>query len=260
MTWWWWGIQASAEIITPMVPAAMFKSAVELPDLVVPGGRVMETRPAPGEGDTVWACWSFSDDPLQCRQPGMEGGMQPCGSKHMKWGYYKVSAGLAQGKGAVEVKQGSLLSCSCLFTQNMAREERAKGGKNKHAVSEPNVWCRVPFQTNMNWLPRAWEDHFWALKLKKYLKCFFTCRKVKICIIVLLLRFSFKFKLLYIPHIRVTMHLQKLNAINFIHCHNLISQLQHWLLLKVFGGMQVGVLNEINESCWCYWETITFTV
>lgn len=49
----WWGVRANAKTITPMAPVAMSKSVVHVPDLVVPGGREMEARPAPGEGDTV---------------------------------------------------------------------------------------------------------------------------------------------------------------------------------------------------------------
>lgn len=64
-----------------------------IPALVVPGGREAgrepETGPAPGEGDTVWACWRFSDDPPYCCS--MDGGkLQPCGPKHIKL-FYSLS-------------------------------------------------------------------------------------------------------------------------------------------------------------------------
>lgn len=105
----WRSIHANANTIMPTAPAATFKSRVVLvPDPVVPGGRETETRPGLGEGDTVWACWRFSDDlhTMLTAKDGVE--LEPRGCKHVKHGYYKVSALLTWGRGAMEVKQRSL--------------------------------------------------------------------------------------------------------------------------------------------------------
>lgn len=126
----WRRIHANANTIMPMAPAATFKSRVVLvPDPVEPGGREMETRPALGEGDTVGACWRFSDDPhtLLTAKDGVE--LEPHGCKHMKHGYYKVSVWLTRGRGAMEAKQRSLNLAAAAYPPRTAPEWEVKGRK-----------------------------------------------------------------------------------------------------------------------------------
>lgn len=142
----WCGIRANAKTITPMALAAMFKSVVRVPDLVVPGRREPEMRPAPGEGDTVWTRWRFSDDPhtMSTAKDGVE--LQPCGSKHMKRGYYSLSLTHSRDTRGCEGQAGIIkLSCCCLSAQRGEIEWR----KRRQTNIKPQ---RASFQTNMNWI------------------------------------------------------------------------------------------------------------
>lgn len=105
-----WGARADANTITPMAEAAMFKSIVCVPDLVVPGGREAAMRPAPGEGDTVWR---FSDDPhrMLTAKDGAE--LQPRSSKHTRRGYFRArSACRERGCGG----RGGIIKLSCCLS------------------------------------------------------------------------------------------------------------------------------------------------
>lgn len=63
--------------------------------------------------------------------------LQPCGPKHMN-SYYNVSAGLTQGKGAVEVKQESLDLSTAVYR---AREDRFRGGKEETNIKPLKTSC-----------------------------------------------------------------------------------------------------------------------
>lgn len=154
-----------------MAPAAIFKSIVRIPDLVVPGRRQTETRPAPGEGDTVWARWRFSDDPhtMSTAKDGVE--LQPHGSKHMTLGYCRVSAWLTQGKTAVEVKQGSLNLASAAYLpgKDRLRGEKEKNESKQQKASENYLlWSGVQFQTRRNRIFKIIRGAVhWTLVLKE---------------------------------------------------------------------------------------------
>lgn len=50
--------------------------------------------------------------------------LEPCGCKHIKHRYYKVSAWLMQGRVAVEVKQGSLNLAAAAYPPRTGPEMR----------------------------------------------------------------------------------------------------------------------------------------